>query len=268
MVFYAQSTSTVSIRVSFCFRMLYIVVYAADMNVKEACNKSDDCPFGSVLWCFSRRTWGHWQVWWSLSARSWVWTRQSTTALLWNWEEITTGSTPPPVHTSSFRSVSDSVCVLGGGGVVVGGEGCLVVGGGWKGGVGAEPDRVQQHCCGAGRRLQLPVLPLLHTLHLSGQLLIGGLGGGGGEGGHEELGMNQLEHNIIVELGGDSNSPSCTHPYLAGQSLIGWVGGGWGGMIMGSGSDCFPPPPFDCMWLWWETCCTPPLPSPGCTSCT
>ena len=185
---------------------------------------------------------------------------------------------------------------------------CVCVGGG---GGGVEPDRVQQHCGGVGRRLQLAAFTLLHTLHLSGQFLtvgggggggqgclvggggegvfsgggggreelglnqteynstvvelggdyncqyspfcthfifqvsywLEGLGGGGGAGGHEELGMNQLEHNIIVEFGGDSNSPSCTHPYLSGQSLIGWVGGGWGGMITGSGSDCFPPPP-------------------------
>ena len=42
--------------------------------------------------------------------------------------------------------------------------------------VGREPDRVQQHCGGAGRRLQLAVLLLLHALHLSGQLLMGGGG--------------------------------------------------------------------------------------------
>ena len=49
--------------------------------------------------------------------------------------------------------------------------------------VGCEPDGVQQHCGGAGRRLQLAVLLLLYTLHLSGQFLTvcveGGWGGGG-----------------------------------------------------------------------------------------
>ena len=52
--------------------------------------------------------------------------------------------------------------------------------------VGREPDRVQQHCGGAGRRLQLAVLLLLYALHLSGQFLcvcvcVWGGGGVGGE---------------------------------------------------------------------------------------
>ena len=52
-------------------------------------------------------------------------------------------------------------------------------------GVGGEPDRIQQHCCGAGRRLQLAVLLLLHALYLSGQFLCVCVGGGGGGVGGE-----------------------------------------------------------------------------------